>query len=188
MINETRKLYLLLILIVALTSACSMPPESASSSADSNTAQAASGAQSGTPQATSPTGQNPSAQKDPVTPAPAQPEATTVKNEDGPKIEVPVKKIDFGEQLEGKTVTRSFLVKNKGKKTLEISAVDASCGCTTVDFPKTIAPGREKAITVKVNIGNVEGEHVKTVTIKSNDPETPAFIVELAFTTKKITR
>ena len=188
MINETRKLYLLLILMVALTSACSMPPEGSSSSADSNAAQAAAGTQSGTPQATSPTGQNPSAQKDPVAPTPGQPGTEAVKNEDGPKIAVPVKRIEFGEQPEGKTVTRSFIVKNKGKKPLEISAVEASCGCTTVDFPKTIAPGREKSITIKVNIGNVAGEHVKTVTIKSNDPEKPAFIVELAFTTKKMTR
>ncbi|MCI0486778.1 MAG: DUF1573 domain-containing protein [Blastocatellia bacterium] len=187
MIYETKKLYLLFILMAALTSACSVPPDGSSSSADSNAAQAASGAQTGTPSATSPT-----AQKDPVplTPkdAAGQGDAGAAKNEDGPKIVVPVKRVEFGEQLEGKTVTRSFIVKNKGKKPLEITAVDASCGCTTVDFPKTIAPGREKSITVKVNIGNVAGEHVKTVTIKSNDPGNPAFIVELAFTTKKMTR
>jgi len=178
--NPLRNLYLILLLILAMTTACSAPPEESNSNAansnvaDSDAAQPADGAQNGTSPATSEIG-----------PAGAAPGDQAADPKNGPKLVVPVKRIDFGRQPELKEITRNITVKNEGKKKLKIEAVQPGCGCTTVDFPKTIAPGKSGEIKVKVNFGTVPGEHVKTVSIKSNDPVQPEFIVELVFVTRK---
>jgi hypothetical protein len=53
-----------------------------------------------------------------------------------------------------------------------------------VDFPKVLSPGKAGTIKVKVDTGKSPGEHVKSVTIKTNDPVTPNVVVELVFFTK----
>ncbi|HVF91002.1 MAG TPA: hypothetical protein VNH22_13115 [Blastocatellia bacterium] len=56
--------------------------------------------------------------------APAKPDPATAAG--GPKIVVPVKKIDFGLQAKDKTLVRTITVKNGGKSELKIDAVEPS--------------------------------------------------------------
>jgi uncharacterized protein DUF1573 len=53
-----------------------------------------------------------------------------------------------------------------------------------VDFPKSLAPGKAGSVKVKVDTGASPGEHTKSVTIKSNDPNQPSVLVELVFNVK----
>jgi hypothetical protein len=53
-----------------------------------------------------------------------------------------------------------------------------------VDFPKVLRPGQAGKIKVKVETGKSPGEHVKSVTIKSNDPSDPSHMVQFAFDVK----
>jgi hypothetical protein len=53
-----------------------------------------------------------------------------------------------------------------------------------VDFPKVLRPGQAGAIKVKVETGKSSGEHVKSVTIKTNDPSDPSHIVQFRFDVK----
>jgi hypothetical protein len=53
-----------------------------------------------------------------------------------------------------------------------------------VGFPKALPPGKAGTIKVKVDTGNSPGMHVKSVTIKSNDPESPTFVVQFSFDVK----
>jgi hypothetical protein len=53
-----------------------------------------------------------------------------------------------------------------------------------VDFPRVLPPGKAGKIKVKLNTGHSPGEHVKTVTIRSNDPEQPSVVVELVVNVK----
>lgn len=101
-----------------------------------------------------------------------------------PKLLVPVKKIDFGTQRAGKKIERMLTIKNIGKAELKIESVVPSCGCTAVDFPKSISPGKAGRIKVAVEIGNAPGPHTKSVTIKSNDPAQPSLQVDLVFNVK----
>lgn len=112
--------------------------------------------------------------------APAQP----LVSEAQPRLVVPLKKIDFGRQPKDKSLNRSIVIKNTGKADLHIESVQPSCGCTTVDFPKVIVPGRSGSIKVKVDTGQSAGQHSKSVTIKSNDPAQPTVQVELVYTVK----
>ena len=50
-----------------------------------------------------------------------------------------------------------------------------------MNFPKVLPPGKAGTIKVKVETGTAPGEHVKSVTIKSNDPAQPSLVVELVF-------
>ena len=53
-----------------------------------------------------------------------------------------------------------------------------------MDFPKVLQPGKAGTIRVKVETGQTPGVHVKSVTIKSNDPEAPSYVVQFSFDVK----
>jgi hypothetical protein len=53
-----------------------------------------------------------------------------------------------------------------------------------VDFTKVLPPGKAGQIKVKVETGTTPGLHVKSVTIKSNDPAQPSLQVDLSFDVK----
>jgi hypothetical protein len=58
------------------------------------------------------------------------------------------KAIDCGQVVFQQPVTAEFEVRNGGSSPVTISNVQSSCGCTTVDYPKTaIAPGQKFRIT-----------------------------------------
>jgi hypothetical protein len=99
-----------------------------------------------------------------------------------PKIELVSKKIDFGTVKPDKKIVRDFVVKNVGKSVLNIESVAPSCGCTTVDFPKAIQPGKSGKIKLQVDTGKGSGVRTKTVTINSNDPQEKVVTVEFSFT------
>lgn len=76
---------------------------------------------------------------------------------------------DFGRIPQGKPVTHIFTVENKGKDSLSISNVQASCGCTTPEWEhnKALAPGEKTKITVGYNAA-AEGPFTKYITILYN--------------------
>jgi len=105
-------------------------------------------------------------------------------NHKPPKIVVPIRKLDFGRQAADATVVRSLPVRNTGAGDLTLDSVESSCGCTTVDFPKAIGPGKTGAVKIRIETGAVPGLHMKTVTIRSNDPDEPALQIQLLLTVK----
>lgn len=126
----------------------------------------------------------PQATEKPANATPANVAPVSADLASAPKIELSAKKVDFGNVAEDKTLVRDFVVKNTGKSTLNIEAVNPSCGCTTVDFPKTIQPGKSGKIKLKVETGKGEGQRTKTVTISSNDPQERSVVFEFSFTVK----
>ena len=137
--NRTQLLLPALLLFVALASACAGPAQN-SNSANVNTAQQTPIPQNGTPSATSDSGvpitsAQTKSQPSPepangaiaaATPAPATPAPDPATVASGPKIVVPVKKIDFGLQAKDKTLVRTITVRNGGKSELKIDAVEPS--------------------------------------------------------------
>jgi hypothetical protein len=72
---------------------------------------------------------------------------------------------DFGKIPQGKPVTHDFIFKNTGTTPFALENVQASCGCTTPDWPKdTISAGQTSKIKVGYNAA-AEGTFNKTVTI-----------------------
>ncbi|NUM31479.1 MAG: DUF1573 domain-containing protein [Bacteroidetes bacterium] len=93
---------------------------------------------------------------------------------------------DFGTISEGEIVEHTYNFKNTGNKTLLISDVQATCGCTVPIWPREpIKPGQGGSIKVQFNSANKHESVMKDVTIFSNAKEVKKKIVFKAFVTSK---
>lgn len=97
-----------------------------------------------------------------------------------PKLAIGSFEHSFGTVKPGTPLNFTFKVKNQGNADLEIASVSPSCGCTTSDFDKVIAPGKTGGITLAIEkTEKYNGEIVKTATVKTNDPDHPSFTLTL---------
>lgn len=86
----------------------------------------------------------------------------------------------FGTVKAGTPLNYTFQIKNEGKATLEIKNVAPSCGCTTSDYDKAIAPGKTGGITLVVaKTDGYKGDITKTATVTTNDPDHQTFVLTL---------
>ncbi len=93
-----------------------------------------------------------------------------------PKLVIASLEHSFGTVKPGTPLTYAFTIKNEGDTDLEIQNVAPSCGCTTSQFDKTIAPGKEGKITLAVQkTDGYKGEVVKNATVTTNDPAHQSF-------------
>jgi hypothetical protein len=75
---------------------------------------------------------------------------------------------DFGKIKQGIPVTHEFKFTNKGKVTLVITNVQASCGCTTPSWSHDpVPPGQQGFVKATYNAGGT-GAFDKTVTVTAN--------------------
>jgi hypothetical protein len=86
---------------------------------------------------------------------------------------------NFGKIPQGKPVTHEFEVMNTGKAELNISNVQASCGCTTPEWErdKPIAPGGSTKIKVGYNAA-AEGPFTKSITISYGDSQSKVILIK----------
>jgi Protein of unknown function (DUF1573) len=76
---------------------------------------------------------------------------------------------DFGTLKEGPIATYNFEITNTGTAPVLITNAQASCGCTTPEWPKeAIMPGAKAAIKVGYNTAGRPGPFTKTITVISN--------------------
>lgn len=93
-----------------------------------------------------------------------------------PKISFEKQVYDFGKIFGGDLVTYKFKFHNAGKGELVINSIKTSCGCTAALASKDKLLSNESGeIEVKFNPGKFVGKVSKTVTVNSNDPETPTY-------------
>ena len=86
---------------------------------------------------------------------------------------------DFGKIPQGKPVIHIFEVTNKSNAPLKISAVNASCGCTTPEWEKdkVVAPGEKTNIKVGYNAA-AEGVFTKFITVTYNESQTKQLTIK----------
>lgn len=80
---------------------------------------------------------------------------------------------DFGTVPKGEKITYAFEVKNTGTADLEIIAARPACGCTVAEFDKVIKPGATGRVAAVVETVNFAGPISKSITLETNDPNTP---------------
>ena len=90
--------------------------------------------------------------------------------EDMAKITFKNEVYDFGEILEGESVTYTFKFENTGKSDLVISNVSPDCGCTTAKnwSKKPYRPGERGEITVTFESEGRPGQANKNITVITN--------------------
>jgi thiol-disulfide isomerase/thioredoxin len=98
----------------------------------------------------------------------------------------PVLKVDkdqhrFGEHWVDEQVKHSFTLTNAGDAPLVINRVHRGCGsCTRVgDYKKKLAPGDSTELPVSMINRRLNGQYRKRVTVYSNDPEQPKYVLTL---------
>lgn len=80
---------------------------------------------------------------------------------------------DVGVAAKGEKVSHTFQIRNEGTAPLEITEVVAACGCTVVEFDKTIAPGQVGKVNVVIDTETFAGPISKGVTAITNDVDNP---------------
>ena len=95
--------------------------------------------------------------------------ATDSGNKKEPKIEFDVYEYDFGKLMQEEKVTYTYKFKNTGDAPLIISAVEKTCGCTDIKFPREpIKPGDNGSITIIYDSKGHKGFQNKRVIVKAN--------------------
>ncbi|HNW98968.1 MAG TPA: DUF1573 domain-containing protein [Bacteroidales bacterium] len=115
---------------------------------------------------------------------------TPEQKKTSPKIVFENEIYDFGTIKEGDTAKYTFNFKNNGKGNLIIRKIKASCGCVTTQIinksvkkkKSNVAVAGDKFLFKKGKSGSIEivfnstgrkGDPTKTITVITNDPETP---------------
>jgi hypothetical protein len=76
---------------------------------------------------------------------------------------------DFGTIIEGESVVCYFDYGNEGGEDLLITAVEATCGCTTPNWSREpLEPGEKETLEIIFDASGRSGLQRKLVTIKSN--------------------
>ena len=87
---------------------------------------------------------------------------------------------DFGRVRSGAIMKHEFTFSNSGKADLIIDNVLPACGCTTItEFTRVIPPGGKASLTLEFNSFSLQGEQIKTMLVKSNDPVQPNLVLQL---------
>jgi len=106
--------------------------------------------------------------------------AAAVCSAQAPTITVDQPHFDFGRIGNEAKVVHRFKVANTGTADLNISRLNASCGCTsTVIGQWTLKPGQGTEIEATFNPTGFRGLIHKSIQVSSNDPKTP--ILGLSF-------
>jgi len=101
----------------------------------------------------------------------------------GPRIFCEQPEYNFGTVDSLNAIEHTFVLKNIGDTTLEISEVRAACGCTVANISsKSIAPGETSELTAHLNLQGRSGPQSKAISINSNDPQNPSYRVNLSGT------
>lgn len=69
----------------------------------------------------------------------------------------------------GEIFTTSFKFKNAGSDSLKIKNVETGCGCTIIDFPKSIAPSSSSEIKIQFDSREKkENQVLQAIVVESN--------------------
>lgn len=106
--------------------------------------------------------------------------ATTPAPNAAPLLVCEEPSFDFGTQDNSQAVEHTYVLRNAGNLTLEISQVRPSCGCTVASITeRSVPPGGESRVTARLSLQGRTGPQHKTMTVESNDPQHPQFVLTL---------
>lgn len=88
-----------------------------------------------------------------------------------PRAVVDEPDFNFGPQHNNQSIDHTFVVRNEGDRTLEITNIRSSCGCTVGNITaRSIEPGETSEITASYNLRGRQGRQRSTLTLETNDP------------------
>ncbi|HOW64197.1 MAG TPA: DUF1573 domain-containing protein [Candidatus Paceibacterota bacterium] len=114
----------------------------------------------------------------PLPPAFAPPVVTQSSNPAATSPAIPTPRIQFASVTNnldkivgGQIVKCEFVFTNTGNRTLEVTDVRSSCGCTTAgDWSRKVEPGQTGTIPIQFDSTDFDGPVSKAILISCNDP------------------
>lgn len=101
----------------------------------------------------------------------------------GAKIQFATPIYDCGRVKSGEAVKYTYVFTNVGGATLQVSNVQASCGCTTAgEWTRQVEPGKTGSIPVQFNTGGFNGQVAKSITVTCNDTNQRMVVLQLKAT------
>ena len=102
-------------------------------------------------------------------PVPLGEEATRI-----PILTIKEETIDLGHFRQSATIDRGVMLKNAGKKDLQIKALQGNCACISAEVAnKLIRPGDSTLLKISFKPQSRGGTQQKAITLYSNDPRSP---------------
>ena len=123
--------------------------------------------------------------------SPSAEQTKPAQTSSGPRIAVEPPSFDFGKALPQKALAREFNIRNFGDQDLVIERVSTTCGCTAAlldPAKKVLKAGASAPLRVTLTTNATPGRMSKSVLVRSNDPERPAFEIKLQATVVTDTR
>jgi hypothetical protein len=109
------------------------------------------------------------------------PPLTAETIETAPVLKMENAEIKFGELSENSTLNREVIIKNAGKKELNLRALQANCTCiTAVADAMTLKPGATANVKISFAPKGRPGIQNKSIAIYSNDPRNPVQRITLS--------
>ena len=93
-----------------------------------------------------------------------------------PNAVIPVRFYDFGSVKPTETVSRDFIIENRGTVPLKISSSYTTCGCTTAELSASVIPAGKSALVTVTFDGRqseVGTKVLRGVIFETNDPQHP---------------
>jgi len=108
-------------------------------------------------------------------------EIEKLSSDQNPEIFFENPDFNFGKIFKGVKVKHIYKFENRGKSILTISKVKTSCGCTAaVITDKNVLPGKTEKIEATFNTRSYRGNVRKSITVMSNDPNSPKYKLSLS--------
>ena len=90
----------------------------------------------------------------------------------GPRIRVAPESFDFGRAAQNKTLRKEFSIRNFGNEDLVIESVSTTCGCTAALMDsRVVEPGGTTPLRVSLETRAYRGRVLRSVMVRSNDPQ-----------------
>ena len=96
-----------------------------------------------------------------------------------PRVQVAELFHEFEPATEDQERRHTFVIKNTGRRPLQITNVKADCACTATDYPKVIPPGGQGKLTLAIKPLTTQGAFAKKTTVSLNDPDRPQVVFTL---------
>ncbi len=97
-----------------------------------------------------------------------------------PKVYFPEAILDFGIKQQGDTVEVSYSLRNRGQATLVVKKAQPSCNCLRVSLASSnIQPGDSTTIKAVFFTHDRLGNQHKTISVFTNDPVQPVYVLTL---------
>ncbi|MDH3402039.1 MAG: DUF1573 domain-containing protein [Acidobacteriota bacterium] len=81
--------------------------------------------------------------------------------------------VDVGIVPRGDLVEHTFEIANEGSGALAITEVKPTCGCTIVDYDRSIAGGATGRVVAKLSTKGLRGPVAKSIAVYTDDPRNP---------------